>query len=253
MKMKFTLGILASVVVLLVISCCSNAGQPRIDNQPSNVRQQVPTSETITYNWKGYGIDVDFSKEADESRWGMTIFETWDIYDQAKDENKVWGLTASKCSEEECLEMIDRSLARFHDEKPDARLDYVAIEMHIVSNLWGEVLSGLSQKLSTLNGKMKSPIFDSKKGREPLDIPDEITATIAQVLNKSQTTAAIISLMKKHGMNVSAVNIADPLAFRDSLGGQQWSKIATLPGLGIEVPGVFEFDLEKSGSQSASR
>jgi hypothetical protein len=123
--------------------------------------------------------------------------------------------------------------------------------MHVVRDLWGEILTGLSQKLSPLNGKMKSPVFDSIKGREagrePLDIPDEVTDEIGQVLNRSQTTAAIKTLLRKHGINVQSVNIGVPLVFKDSLAGRKWSDIATLPDVGVLVPGVIEFDPDNQG------
>jgi hypothetical protein len=135
--------------------------------------------------------------------------------------------------------MIDESLTKFHAEKPHAHLTYVAVEMHVVSNLWSQILSGMSQKLSTMDGKMPSPIIDSvKKEREPFEMPYEITDEMQDTLNKSQTTATIKSHLEKYGIKVRAIEIADPLEFKDSLAGQKWSVIAKLPGVGVSVPGV---------------
>lgn len=200
--------------------------------------------ETISYSWEDLGINVSFCKRDRETVWGMTVRDSGDIYKHFTEPGKVWGLSVSRCSKEECLRLIDRSLTRFQAEKPNARFEYVALEMQVVRELWSEILVGLSQKLSTM---------DAKKSDEPGDIPPEIYNEVKTVLNKSTTVAQIKLLLKKHGVDAHDVNIADQVLFKTSLNGQKWSAIAASPGLGIEVPGVVEFDLGKSRTGSASK
>jgi hypothetical protein len=173
----------------------------------------------------------------------VTVRDSWDIYEQCKDEGKVWGLPASKCSQEEGLRLIDRSLTQFHTEKPDARIKYVAIEMQVIRDLWGEILAGASRRLSMLDGK---------KTQNRADVPSEVDDELRQVLSKSPTTVAIRTLLRRHGMNVRAMDVGQELTFKDSLAGRKWSDIATLPASGVLLPGVVEFDLGESRIGSVS-
>ncbi|HTR41666.1 MAG TPA: hypothetical protein VMH87_08635 [Pseudomonadales bacterium] len=79
-------------------------------------------------------------------------------------------------------------------------------------------------------------------------IPAAVTDAIVQQLNASESSKAIESLLRKHGTKVQTIEIADPLEFNESLAGRKWSQIAALGGMGIRVPGVFQFDLEGSES-----
>jgi hypothetical protein len=138
---------------------------------------------------------------------------------------------------EQCLEIIDQSLGRFHAEKPDARLESLNIEMQVSKELWGEILTGLSRRLSSLDGE-KAP------GR--FDIPDEVGGEIRLVLEKSARTAAIKTLLRKHAIKVRGVHISQQVIFKDSLTGRKWADIAILPGVGVLGPGIVEFDLDSS-------
>lgn len=225
---------------LLVISCASAVGQSNSVSGALTVGQHSdePKIETINYNWEDFGIDVSFTKRDGDTLWGVTVRDSWDVYEQSKEPSKVWGPSSSKCSQEECLHLVDRSLLRFHAEKPDTQFKYVAIEMQVVRELWGEMLTGLSQKLPTMDGR---------KSSDAADVPPEIGDELQSVLNKSITVAQIKALLKKHGMDAQGASISDQLLFKKSLNDQKWSEIAALPGLGINTPGVFEFVLDKSG------
>lgn len=235
------------LATVLSVGGCATANHSQVDNKKSAasiVQQQgYRRFESVAYDWEGYRIEVLFHKQARAAPWIMTVRDAWDIYDQLKEEGKVWGLSESKCSTEECLRMIDRSLSEFHTEKPDARLESVAVEMHVIRDLWREILAGASRRLSTLGGK---------KRQARSDVPSEIDDEIRQVFSKSPTTAAIKTLLRKHGIGVRGVDIAVQLLFKDSLAGRKWSEIANLPGVGVLVPGVVEFDLDESRMESAT-
>ena len=192
------------------------------------------TVETISYHWEDDGVEVSFTQRDGDQRWGMTIRDSWDTYRQFRDEARVWGPSTSKCSEEECLQIIDQSLKRFHSEKPGARFDYVAIEMQIIRELWSQILAGLGQRLQRMDGKVSS---------EPGDIPAEIHDEIRRVLDQSTTVSRTKAALNRRGLHPRAVGVASQLLFRSSVSGRKWTEIATAPGLGIEVPGVFEFDI----------
>ncbi len=231
---------------LLAAGACTTTNHSHADSAKSSsvLQQDYRRFESVAYDWEGYRIEVLFHRQARGSSWIMTVRDAWDIYDQSKEEGKVWGISESKCSTKECLRMIDRSLSQFHTEKPEARLESVAIEMQVIRDLWGEILAGSSRRLSTLEGK---------KIQERSDVPSEIDDEIRQVLSKSPTTAAIKTLLREHGVKVRAVEIADQLLFKDSLAGQKWSDIANLPAAGVLMPGVIEFDLGESRIASASK
>jgi hypothetical protein len=209
------------------------------------------STETITYYWRDYNINVDFTLGTNDSNWEMTVSDSWDIYDQAKDTNKIWGLSSSECSTRRCLQIMEESLDRFHYEKPNAHLDSVGIEMQLVSNVWSEILTSVRQTLLKRTDRMEPPVRTAE-GFEPLEVPDAVFDGIAQQLNTSPSSKAIESLLQKHGMKVQTLEIADPLDFRESLVGTKWSKIGAMSGEGIRVPGFFQFDLESSVPRAES-
>src|SRR2546421_12604837 len=116
--MKYT-SIAIACVALLAINGCATANHPsRADNRengaPVTDQQDYRRFESIAYNWESQRIEVLFHRQARDSSWIMTVQDAWDIYEQFKEDRKVWGEAESKCSTEECIRMIDRSLADFH-------------------------------------------------------------------------------------------------------------------------------------------
>jgi hypothetical protein len=152
-------------------------------------------------------------------------------------EGKVWGLSECKCSKEELLGIVHRSLMDFGAEKPDAKLETLTLEMHVSKELWAEILAGVGGRLSTLEGGKASSL---------LDVPDEVEEETKAVLDRSATVWALKAILTEHGMSVEDVLIGEHLLFKDSLSGKKWSDIASLPGLGILVPGTVEFYIEES-------
>jgi hypothetical protein len=231
--------ILISIILLANASCAedhklatnSNSGLGLIKSS------QTPTSEIVSYYWESYSVNVSFSKGANESRWVMTVNDSWNIYDQYKEPGKVWDVSTSKASTEECLVVIGRSLEKFQADRREAQLSSVAIEMHIIRDLWSEILRGVSRTLSNVDGT---------KGQQRLDVPSTVDDEIDRILNKSSTTSAVKTLLAKYGMKVQTIDVAVGLVFKDTLAGQKWSKIATLPDAGIQLPGTIEFVITRS-------
>lgn len=240
--------IIITCVILLCISGCTTQSRSLIANDICCARTstQQEQDEIITYYWN-CGINVAFTKSADESHWAtMTISDSCSIYDQCKESEKIWNVSTSKCSKEECLRIIDRSVTMFYTEKPEAHLEMVAIEMHVIRDLWGEVLAGLQHTLGTLDGTMGATIHDAERGNMRADYPYDVADTIEKVLCKSPTTLAIKRVLRKHGFRVPSVGVANELEFKESCAGQKWSHIARLPGVGVSLPGVCEYDLESN-------
>lgn len=247
--MKY-ISISFACLATLAISGCASA----IDHhsQVGNDHSQAPIGEqlhqrreTVAYNWRRYGIEVSFYRQAYESHWTMTIRDSHRIIDQAlaTGGEKIWALSDSKCSTQDCLRIIDQSLRDFNAEKPNARLESVDIEMHIIKDLWGEILVGLRQRMASLGGEKSQDLFD---------IPSVVGVEVDNVVNESATTVAIKSLLREHRMKVGAIGISEYLLFKDALSGRKWSEIATLPGIGIMAPGTIEFGVVESRAGSTS-
>src|SRR4051794_7541340 len=96
------------LAIALVFSGCAGAKHgihvgAVSQTAPTSGRQIPAKLETISYTWEDYGVDVSFCKRDRDSSWGVTVRDSWDIYEQSKTPGKVWGLSASRCSKEECL------------------------------------------------------------------------------------------------------------------------------------------------------
>lgn len=233
---------LASVAYICISIALSGCAADNRSGAP--VAEQIAYNrlETLTYTWEGRRVEVSFHRQARDGAWLMAVRDSWAILDQSLDgQARVWDQSASRCSKEECLQMIDQSLRTFQAEKPGARLASLDIDMHVVRDLWRELLAGLQQRLSTMDGT---------KSQSQLDIPDEIYNETQLVLDKSPTVAAIKKLLATHGLNARALYISDKITFNRSLAGRKWSDIATLPAVGVSIPGTFQFDL--AGSQLAT-
>jgi hypothetical protein len=239
MKIRGILIVYAFVAALPTAFFDSNADEAQSVNGAVVLGQhsRVPKLETIKYNWEDFGIDVSFTKLDGDSLWGVTIRDSWDILEQSKEPGKAWGPSVSKCSCKECLRLIDRSLQRFHSEKPGSQFKYVAIEMQLIRELWSEIQTGLGQKMLTMV---------ESKSSDSANVPSEIEDELRHLLDDSTTVDQIKTLLQKHGMDAHEVSVSDDLLFKTSLNGQKWSEIAALPGLGIDTPGVFEFTFGKS-------
>jgi len=194
--------------------------------------------ETVAYYWEGRRVEVTFHREARDGAWLMSVRDSWSIFEQSPDAKKrVWDQSAARVPMEQCLQMIDRSLLDFRAEKSLVRLESLDIDMHVVQDLWSEMLMGLRQTLSKMDGTL---------GESQLDVPDEIYNEIKSVLEKSPVVTAIKELLEKHGLSVRRVYISDKVLFDYSLAGHKWSEIATLPAIGVIMPGSFQFALNKS-------
>ena len=247
--MKYITISFACLAALAISGC---AGAIDHQSQAGNDHSQAPIGEqlhqrreTVAYNWQRYGIEVSFYRQAHESHWTMAVRDSHRVIDQAlaAGEEKIWAISDSKCSTQDCLRIIDQSLRDFHAEKPNARLESVDIEMHIIKDLWGEILVGLHQGMASLGGEKSQDLFD---------IPPAVGIEVENVVNASATTVAIKRLLREHGINVGAIGISEYLLFKDSLSGRKWSDIATLPGIGIMAPGTIEFGVVESRAGSTS-
>lgn len=244
--MKLILVAFGCVAVLALSGCVATNQQSRVDRDGSGASTHehglATRLETVKYDWKNYGITVSLYERESDSRWEMSVRDAQDVVVQATAERqaKVWAISECKCSTEEFIWIMNRSLTDFHKEKPEARLESVNIEMQLIRDLWGEILAGLNRRLSSLDGTKDMGLFD---------VPPEIEDEVRQVLNKSHTVATIRDLLQKNGMNVRGIYLGEQVMFKDTLSGQKWSEIANLPGIGVLDPGVVEFNLGESGTE----
>jgi len=193
--------------------------------------------ETISYDWRRYGITVSFYRSGCNPSWTMMVRDSWDIFDKPGGEEYVWELEKFRCSLEECLHAMDISLASFRSEKPEAEFESMVIEMHVIKELWRDVLAELRGTLLKLAG-------EKYLGR--LDTSVDVDKAIDHMLQGSPAVAAVTSLLNNHRVRVYCVVPCNPIKYKDSLVGRDWSEIAALPGVGIMLPGAVEFSLNQS-------
>ncbi|WP_150107193.1 hypothetical protein [Pedosphaera parvula] len=234
-------------VTLFAFGCSSptrvgSRPDPRGDASQLNRKETPSRLETVNYDWEKYGIRVAFYRLDRDSLWRMDVKDSWSIYDQFTKAERTWMVSESKCSTEECLQIIDRSLSLFHAEKPAAKLGELHLEMQVVRDLWADILAGLNGTLSTI---------DMQKAASGADMPDEVDEELQRVASTSATIGKIKALLGRHGMSARGV-YPSMLTFKDSLTGRKWSDIGKLPDAGVLVPGIFAFDLGESRIRSAS-
>jgi hypothetical protein len=220
---------IVSVATSLALSGCAVS-----HNATTTVSEQSAYRrfETICYDWDGRRVEIAFRRQARDSAWTLTLRDAWDVYERSSSgEGKTWDQSSSRCSAEECVEMIDQGLTHFQAEKPNAELDSLEIEMQVVQEIWSEVLGGLRPTLTTIH---------QAKAVDRIDVPRQVYDKTQNVLDQSTTVAAIKRVLARHGMRVQHVYITGQIIFKDSLTGKKWSDIGNLPGLGILVPGSFE-------------
>lgn len=200
------------------------------------ISEQLPYRrfEKICYDWEGRWVEIAFRRQACDSAWIMSLQDSWSVFERSGEE-KVWDQSSSRCSTEECIEMLDQALTQFKAEKPNAKLDSLEIEMQVVREIWGEVLGGIGATLATIH---------EAKTSNRADVPREVEDKILSVLNRSATVAGIKSVLARHGIKAQGVHIIGQTIFKDSLTGKEWSDIGNLPGLGILLPGVFDLDIK---------
>lgn len=245
--MRFVIAVFASIVAVLFFNGCtvpSNTPKPHVYKSPQSAGQQEPSRlESIAYDWESNRLRVNFYRAAPDGLWTVTVRDAWDVFEQSNTaESKVWGTQESRCSLDQCVQIIDRSLATFHAERPDAKLESLHVEMQVIKNLWSEILASLNRRLSAVNGEKTS---------SRVDTPDDVSDEIRLLLERSPSITQIKTLLRNRGIHVPAVYISQEIMFKDSLAGRKWSDIATLPGVGILLPGVLEFDLAESRIKSA--
>ncbi len=229
--------------VSLAIIGCGRAEHPSLsakvaDGPQANKKEVHSRLETIAYRWEGYDIEVSFYGDEPDLSWTVTVRDAWDVWDHAMQEpGKGWDQSACKCSTEELSRIIDRSLADFEAERPGARLDALAMEMHLSRDLWAEILARVGARLSRVEGR---------KDASRIEVPIEVDEELRAVIDNSPSAAAIKEVLKKHGMSVKDVCIDGTLLFKDTLAGKEWSEIAHLPDAGVLAPGVVRFWLDDS-------
>lgn len=228
--------------VLVVNGCTGYSSSNANSTAKSFPDKRILSLELISYRWSN-GIVVTFPATGNEGAMGVN--DSWSIDEQRSWPDHKWDISASRCSEEECIRIIDRSLTKFHRDNPNVRLTTLTIEAHIVHDLWDQILKGLSQKLASLPGTMQ--VVHGSEGNFPVDCPQGAYDEIERILHESSTIVAIEASLRKHGMKAQLIGLAGQIMFKASHQGEYWSDIAELPGVGLELPVVIEFDLDKSG------
>lgn len=162
-----TAYITLAFVVAFAFGCASPSKvESRADHIGDLSQEEKPSRlETINYDWEKYGIRIAFYRLDDNPLWRMKVEDSWSIYDQFDKVERTWDTSQSKCSADDCVRMIDRSLGLFHAEKPGAKLDTLDLEMQVVRELWADTLAGLSRTLSAV---------DTTKPASRADVPDEV-------------------------------------------------------------------------------
>ena len=238
--MKTPFVILACVVAVTIGGCARYAERPRHlqeagINQKSDTKRSAPSFKSLAYRWDNYGITVTFYRASPNSNWVATVRDSWDSHEQAIYEDRVWGLSTSKCSKDEIVGIIDRSLAEFRADKPDAKLIELHVEMQLVRELWSETLAELRRTLSTLEGKAAG---------DGTEVPEKIADALGRVLDQSTTVADIKTLLRQKGEKTQFVFYSWGISFKPSVVGKRWSEIAELPDVGICIPTMVAFDLK---------
>ena len=236
------------IAVLLVGSGCAAHREPRVPQNAHNTAAvgNAPSLDLVSYRWsRGQKcvLQISFSVS------GIYLSDPWAISERRASTGWVWDVAANCCSKQELILMLDRSLARFLRDNPNARFDYVALEAHIVRDLWADILAGLGQQFTIQTGKME--VVHGAEGDFPVDYPPGAYEAIERVLNRSSTVAAIKAVLKKHGMEARTVGLGSQFIFNADYEGKKWADIAKLPGLGIELPGVIEFDMGADPARTA--
>jgi len=191
--------------------------------------------ETVAYMWESNRVAVVFRREGHDSGWTAIVRDSWDVYEQAKSETKIWDVSSSRCSMDEWLVILDRSLRAFHFDRPEAKLLALDIEMQLIRPVWADILAALKRKLSTMEG-LKAP--------GAFEVPVEIGEEIQHLLDSSPTTAVVTKSLEKHALRLKRLSWSQIVMFKSSVSGRKWSEIAGLQGLAIMSPGIIEWEFE---------
>ena len=193
---------------------------------PSASIPEPKYSESIEYTWPEQHVAVEFDRVSPNSPWVMTFRDSWYALEQAKEPDKTWGQSASRCRTEACLRFIDSGLTRFMDDKPGSKINEFTMEMQVDSELWSEVLATMRKALSGLKGRNPGGSF----------FPDSVVDGVLRQERASQTTKDVTALLAKHGLIARDLGFAAPPSLRPSLKDRPWSEIAQLPDVGVDVP-----------------
>lgn len=191
--------------------------------------------ETVAYMWESNRIAVVFRRDGYASSWTAIVRDSWDVYEQAKSETKIWDVSSSRCSMDEWLVILDRSLRAFHSDRPEAKLSSLDLEMQLIRPVWADILAALKRKLSTM---------ESLKAPGAFEVPVEIGEEIQHLLDSSPTTAVITKSLEKHPLRLKRLSWSQIVMFKSSVSGRKWSEIAGLQGLAIMSPGIIEWEFE---------
>src|SRR5262245_1133785 len=119
---------LLSIASLLLLAACDqpNSSGSRKESKSYAQEPREPDLELISYDWDTWGVKVSFYRNPNESFWTMTVRDSWDAMDQAtRKETNIWESSNCKCSEEQCIEIMDRSLIRFQRKEAGAHVKTV--------------------------------------------------------------------------------------------------------------------------------
>jgi hypothetical protein len=240
--------ILPCVVAVAIAGCTRYANssphpQQAGFYQESDISRSPPSFESLAYSWDNNGMTVTFYRASPNSNWVATVRDSWDSHEQAIYEHRVWGLTTSKCSKDELVRIVDRSLTKFRIDRPNAKLTELHVEMQLARELWGETLAELRRTLSALEGKATG---------DGTEVPEKVADAIGRVLDQSITVAEIKTLLRQKGETVQFVFCSWGISFKPSVVGKKWSEIAELPDVGICIPTMVAFDLKSQQRKKLS-
>jgi len=190
-------------------------------------------SEVIAYLWEDKRVTVEFSRTVPHSKWKMNIRDSWFAIEQSKQRGMKWDATASRCSRDEFLAMINEGLTRFEEAKPGERVESLALDMQVDRDLWKETLTALHDSLHTLRGHdIRIPFY-----------PDTVVSRALRAGEDSPTIRELAVVLRRHGYAFSDIGFGNPPTLRRALAGRSWSEISRFPDAGLELPPVMEIDL----------
>jgi hypothetical protein len=229
---------------------CGMVSPQQVATEPSGmggtVKLGLSRLDTIEYCWESSHVNFVFVQTDLDSEWEISIRDQREVSDIAvelESNGKVWGPSQSRCATGGLLTMLERSLVRFHAEKPDARFYCLSLEMHIEKSLWERILRRLSKTMAGLDQVL--PEDDTERSGDEF-------AGLNEAIAESPTAKGIADVLRSHGMTVSTAHAQWMGPFRGSLVGRKYADIATMPGVGVRVPGTVEFDLGGSRLRAVS-
>jgi hypothetical protein len=226
-----TIARLMTFLALVGILCAAFWGQTAKLNTPKATAPKY--SEAVSYLWSDYRVIVEFHRLSPTGAWTISVRDSWLALDQSEQKGKVWDLSASRCSREQCLALIDDSLTRFEADKPGSKVESLVMDMQIDRNLWAEILGIAKETLSGMGGRNPGGPF----------FPDRVISSMLHTGEDSTTFAELKAVLAKHGLTARDFGFAEPPTLRKTLSGRSWREISRLPDEGIGVPPLMDVDL----------